>query len=196
MNREQFDKIFKTYKPDQHSEELYWLVKKVEKINPNTVLEIGMKTGGTLCMWNYILGEIRNSSHRSVLLIGIDIQNNMSWDTRKSKNNVKIIFGDSRKKDTIDKVKNLLQSMEKSPVIKNQNRYIDFLFIDGGHSEDVVTSDYQSYSKFVRKGGIVALHDIFNDNYPGVKRFWSKVDGKKDSCKGEKHGIGIGIIEM
>ena len=36
---------------------------------------------------------------------------------------------------------------------------IDFLFIDGDHSEEAVRRDWNDWSRFVRRGGIVALHD-------------------------------------
>lgn len=179
MNREQFDNIFKTYKPNQHSEELWWLVKKVEKIRPKTILEIGVKTGATLFLWDSVLSDSKSSD---CLLIGIDLNNNFSWDTKKSKNNIKMLFTDSRKKETIDIVKYILK-----------DRKIDFAFIDGGHTEPVVTSDFQNYSKFVRKAGIVAFHDIYNKNYPGVGQFWDKVRWKKETIN---YGIGIGIIEI
>lgn len=178
MNRDQFDNLFKFYKPVQHSEELYWLIKKVENVNPKIILEICIQTGGTLALWNYILSENKSSD---CLLIGIDLYNNMSWNTKASKNNIKLLIADSRKKETINIVKNLLH-----------HKPIDFVFIDGGHTEEVVTSDYQNYSKFVRKGGLISFHDIYNKSYPGVKNFWNKVKGKKESCN---HGIGIGIIQ-
>jgi len=180
MNRPQFDNIFKIYKPVQHPDELYWLVQKVERLNPKIILEIGVQKGATLFVWNSVLSE-KYHNKGDCLLIGIDLNNNLSWDARKSKTNIKLLVTDSRKKETIYIVKKLLQ-----------NRPIDFLFIDGNHSEDGVTSDYQNYSIFVRKGGLVALHDLYNKHYPGVKQFWDKVKGRKESCD---HGIGIGTIQ-
>ena len=38
-------------------------------------------------------------------------------------------------------------------------RKLDFLFIDGDHSEYFVRNDWNRYSKFVRSGGIVVFHD-------------------------------------
>lgn len=42
MNIEQFDNLFKIYRPVQHPEELYWLIKNVEKVNPKIIMEIGV----------------------------------------------------------------------------------------------------------------------------------------------------------
>lgn len=180
MNRIQFNNVLKIYKPIQHPDELYWLVQKVEKLSPKIMLEIGVKAGGTLAIWDSTLSINHNKG--DCLLIGIDLYNKLSWDTRKSKNNINMLFTDSRKKETIDIVKYILKG-----------RKIDFAFIDGGHTEIAVTSDYQNYSKLVRKGGMIAFHDIDNKYYPGVRLFWNKLKGRKESCN---HGIGIGIIKV
>lgn len=180
MNREQFDNLFKIYRPIQHTEELHWLVKKVEQLHPKIILEIGTNTGGTLAFWNHILSQYCQDK-RYCLLMCIDVHNKLTWDARKSRNNIKFIAGDSARKSVIDKVKYYLRG-----------RQIDFLFIDGGHLENQVTADYINYSKFVRKGGIVAFHDIYNTiACSGVVEFWKKVKGKKDSIKFNQ---GIGVI--
>lgn len=146
MNRQHFNNFFKIYRPIQHTEELYWLIQKVEKLNPRVIVEIGTNTGGTLGFWNNIL---INNYQTNKLLIAIDIKNKLKWDARKP--HIKFITGDSARKPVIDRVKYLLQY-----------RKIDFLFIDGGHLEHQVSADYQNYSKFVRKGGLIAFHDIYN----------------------------------
>lgn len=42
------------------------------------------------------------------------------------------------------------------------NRPIDFLFIDGDHSEAGVSADIQKYAAFVQPGGCVFLHDYLD----------------------------------
>jgi cephalosporin hydroxylase len=76
-----------------------------------------------------------------------------------------LIRSSSLDKNTINKVKEILD-----------NKTIDFLFIDGDHSYKAVKSDFENYSKFVRKGGIVAFHDI--NLIKDVKRFWNEVKNK------------------
>ncbi len=39
----------------------------------------------------------------------------------------------------------------------------DFIFIDGGHGEEVAFNDYFAYAPLVRRGGILAIHDVFED---------------------------------
>jgi MMP 1-O-methyltransferase len=38
---------------------------------------------------------------------------------------------------------------------------VGFCFIDGGHAEDVAQADYAAWAHFVRPGGLLAIHDVF-----------------------------------
>jgi len=38
---------------------------------------------------------------------------------------------------------------------------VGLLFVDGGHAEDVAMADYESWSRFVAPGGLLAIHDVF-----------------------------------
>ena len=38
---------------------------------------------------------------------------------------------------------------------------LGFLFIDGGHAEDVATADYETWAGHVMAGGVLAIHDVF-----------------------------------
>lgn len=71
---------------------------------------------------------------------------------------------------------------------------LDFLFIDGGHDYKTVKSDYDNYSKFVKPGGIIVLHDIMG--LEEVRKFWNELKVSniryKEIC--DKNGWGIGII--
>ena len=51
---------------------------------------------------------------------------------------------------------------------KRWNLPIDFLFIDGDHSEKGVTRDWTEWSPFVSQNGVVLFHDarIFHDGWP------------------------------
>jgi len=44
---------------------------------------------------------------------------------------------------------------------------LGLLFIDGGHSETAAQIDYQSWSRHVAPGGILAIHDLFPDPAKG-----------------------------
>lgn len=44
----------------------------------------------------------------------------------------------------------------------------DFVFIDGVHTYDQVKKDLESYSKIIKKGGVVACHDYHHPSFKGV----------------------------
>ena len=57
---------------------------------------------------------------------------------------------------------------------------IDFLFIDGDHSYEGVKKDFEMYSPFVRKGGLIVFHDTndsqkHRDRNVYVSKFWSEL---------------------
>jgi len=49
--------------------------------------------------------------------------------------------------------------LRKIEAILRDNK-VDFLFIDGDHSYEGVKKDFEMYSPLVKKGGIIAFHDI------------------------------------
>jgi hypothetical protein len=44
---------------------------------------------------------------------------------------------------------------------------LGFLFIDGGHAEDVAMADYETWARHVLAGGVLAVHDVFEDPADG-----------------------------
>lgn len=44
---------------------------------------------------------------------------------------------------------------------------IDFLFIDGGHTMGAALADYRGWTPHVRRGGTLAIHDVFPDPNDG-----------------------------
>ena len=44
---------------------------------------------------------------------------------------------------------------------------LGLLFIDGGHALDVAMADYSSWARFVVTGGLLAIHDVFEDPADG-----------------------------
>ena len=54
---------------------------------------------------------------------------------------------------------------------------LGFLFIDGGHAEDVAMADYAGWSPHVTPGGVLAIHDVFEDPAAGGQapfRVWQR----------------------
>lgn len=83
---------------------------------------------------------------------------------------------------------------------------VDFLFIDGDHTYEGVKSDYEMYSPLVRKGGLIAFHDI-REHPPEtgceVKKFWDELKDRLPSTSIEEiidaeggAWAGIGLIRV
>jgi predicted O-methyltransferase YrrM len=84
--------------------------------------------------------------------------------------------------------------------ILNGNK-LDFLFIDGDHAYKGIKMDFQMYVPLVRKGGLIAFHDICNgppEIVGGVARFWNEIKNayKYQEIIGnrDQKGFGIGVL--
>jgi len=52
-------------------------------------------------------------------------------------------------------------------VAKLWGREVDFVFIDGGHTEEAAQNDYEGWARWVRPGGALFIHDVFPDPNDG-----------------------------
>jgi predicted O-methyltransferase YrrM len=49
------------------------------------------------------------------------------------------------------------------PISRAWQTPLGFLFIDGGHAEDVAMADYAGWSPHLAPGAVLAIHDVFED---------------------------------
>lgn len=76
---------------------------------------------------------------------------------------------------------------------------LDYILIDGDHTYEGVKKDFEIYSPFVKKGGMIIFHDIANHPNSACKVdvFWNeiKMDFQHmeyiDYAKQERFGIGV-----
>ena len=175
----------------QDEMEFYIFCQQIANITNKTsiYLEIGSRQGGSLYVASGFLPK-------GSTIISIDLPN-ARWGMQNSEirlntvcneldnegYNVHKILADS----TSAKAKQRLATLLK-------NDYIDVLFIDGDHTIDVVTSDWNTYSPMVRNG-IIAFHDIVHSNdETGVEvgQLWSSLRTKYKYLEIVfVHGIGV-----
>ena len=80
------------------------------------------------------------------------------------------------------------------------NQPLDALFIDGDHSYEGVKMDFETYGPLVGKGGMIAFHDIVENNNLRfqVHRFWNEVKQKYRHIELvnelNQKGYGIGVL--
>jgi len=178
--------------PVQVPSELHRFGEIVASICPKKVLEIGTFQGGTLC----ILARL--SAPRATI-ISIDLPGgefgggqskvrSLLYHTfGKSFQRMHLIRGDSHSEEVAARVRRITQSL-------------DVLFIDGDHTYEGVEQDFLSYSPLVRRGGIVAFHDIAEHPEKAggdVPRFWNELKAShrhEEIIKNPEQGWGIGVL--
>ncbi len=189
--------------PEQIRGELIQLLKTVHELRPKFVMEVGTLRGGTLLLFCTVADS--DASIISIDFPGKKIGEAYAyppWKTRLYKSfaggsqSVHPVIADSHDHRTFGKVEELLGGNE-----------LDFLFIDGDHSYNGVKKDFKMYSPLVRKGGLIAFHDIVPGSsrtsvrYGGeVPSFWKEISQEFKHTEivesWEQGRCGIGIIYM
>ncbi len=174
----------------QKRSEIIRLAQAVAALQPRTILEIGTARGGTLLIWSSLAQErvitcdlVHRDAQRPLL---------EALPPPGSNCRVTLLTGDSHAAEFKQRVARELNG-----------RKADFLFIDGDHTERGVARDYEDYREFVRPGGIIAFHDIIeNQPLPGnqVYHFWKQVKAGQNVEEyidnPQQCGFGIGIIRV
>lgn len=162
---------FLKYNPAQIPWELEKFAEKIEKLKPKAVLEIGTAYGATL----HVLAKLADP-HATIISIDLPggkfggvVNEALTPDYRRlvqANQKLTVLRCDSHDPETVRKVRKALDG--------NQ---LDVLFIDGDHTYNGVKHDYELYSPFVKKGGVIAFHDVLpsHDVDCHVDQFWNEV---------------------
>ena len=183
--------------PFQVKAEITQLLKIVALLKPKTLMEIGTANGGTLFLFSRVAGP-------DALILSLDLPAGRfgggysvwkfplyrSFATAEQR--ISLIRANSHNPKTLEKIEGILGRQK-----------LDFLFIDGDHTYEGVMRDFEMYSSLVRKGGIIAFHDIVPGppkNVGAVPQFWHQICGNykfleivRDWNQG---GFGIGVIHV
>ena len=82
-----------------------------------------------------------------------------------------------------------------SDIVRKWERPIDILHIDGSHNYEDVKRDYEEWSKFVKKNGVILFHDVNAPEYKGfgVRKFFDEIDLPKIMFT---HSYGLGVVSQ
>lgn len=187
---------FKRIDPRQNPTEIEALYSIVCQRAPVSVLEIGTARGGTLYLWC-------QASTDKATIVSVDLP---EGDFGGAYPECRIPF--YRSFERPGQKLHLIRNDSHSPRVVEEvketfgNTPIDFAFIDGDHTYEGVKADFFNYGPMVRKGGIIAFHDILP--HPDMKdievdRFWKEIRKRyrtKEIIGPDtyKRRIGIGIV--
>lgn len=122
-------------------------------------VDIGSSRGGSLAFYSYCLPE-------DCIMVGIDNHGVVTEELfniiKKNCSDVHIIKGNSHDIKTYDIVVDIIEPHS-----------IDFLHIDGDHTFEGVSADFNDYYGLVSDNGIIVIHDIHSE--PGVKKLWEDI---------------------
>lgn len=188
--------FYKRLYPIQVEREFRQLIDWAAARKPAVILEIGTYWGGSLLAWSRIAGQA---------VVSVDIEGVMpGGGYPRQKRRLFDLFTADRPGVELA----LIQADSHDPRTRDQatavlaGRPLDMLFIDGDHSLEGVTADFELWSPLVRPGGHVVFHDIVKHARPEIQvrelwlqlkerfRHWEIVD------RSNQGGCGIGILEI
>jgi predicted O-methyltransferase YrrM len=176
--------------PAQVRSEIEALLRLLEELRPETVLEVGTARGGTLFLFTRVASD-------DAALVSIDLalgasRRRLYRTFAKRNQTIKTIRADSHDPATATAVERCLDG-----------RPVDFLFIDGDHSYDGVKADFMMYSRLVREGGCIAFHDIVpgrGESASGVPRLWNELSpfhhSREFVADWDQGWAGIGVLRV
>lgn len=188
---------FRKIRPAQIRSEIQGLFEIVRDLKPKVVVEIGTALGGTFYIWCQAAAE-------DALLVSLDLPHTFYSPNRRdfygrfarAGQTTKFLPGDSHLPQALEALKAALGGRE-----------IDFLFIDGDHSDKGVRQDFDTFSPLVRKGGVIAFHDILpnpvtprNQVYPLWRELKTRYPRHREIIETDKakdtnaNMVGIGVI--
>jgi predicted O-methyltransferase YrrM len=117
-------------------------------------LEIGVHNGGSM---SYVVNQNKNA----INCYGIDLFQDTPNQYKRDRLSQIRTFNNIQRNNISNSTIQLIQGNSISKDIINQvnNLEYDLLFIDGDHSYGMVKSDFENYSKLVKKNGIIVFDD-------------------------------------
>jgi predicted O-methyltransferase YrrM len=183
-------KGFYKIRAQQLESEISRLAQFVAALTPKNILEIGTGSGGTLVIWAAL------ASHQVISCDCKELKRLRplleAMPPPGSRCQIKLLTGDSHS-----------ASLRMRVLHELQGEMVDFLYIDGDHAEMGVKQDWENYHGLVRRGGLIAFHDIVEKQpspFNQVATFWKTIrqnfDTEEVIADRNQCGYGIGIVRV
>jgi predicted O-methyltransferase YrrM len=185
------------FRPLQKQKEILRLLEILGELRPSAICEIGAAGGGTTFL-------LSHASPNDAVIVTVDL---LFSEARKAAlrqfalpgQKIVCLQADSHEPGTINLVRDHLP-----------DHRLDVLYLDGDHSYEGISADFESFSPLVRPGGIIVFHDIvpdFKTRYGiettsyvgGVPQFWKEIKASHSRVEelvedSGQDGYGIGIL--
>jgi predicted O-methyltransferase YrrM len=190
----------------QKEREFVPLLERLDRRKPQVVLEIGAGLGGTFWAFARVAAD-------DALLVSVDLENQQFEYEIEEEGIVEILHGCAREGQRTEVIRGDSHDPEVVDAVASalgREPVVDFLFVDGDHSEEGVEQDFRTYAPFVRPGGLIGFHDILPPTssriagrymgWIGVDRFWARIreqyrtEELVDVRPGFRHFGGIGLV--
>ncbi len=135
---------------------LYGLARSVK---PQVAVEIGSARGKSAC---FVGRALKENGHGK--LYAIDPHTRTDWNDENSVETIDVMQSNIRRLGLEAQVEIIRDVSENAA--RGWTRPIDMLFIDGDHSFDGVKRDWELFSPFVTRFGVVIFHDTLWDLEP------------------------------
>jgi cephalosporin hydroxylase len=156
----------------QKEPEFAELVALVSERRPRTVVEIGTQHGGTFYAWC-------RTADPGATLVSIDLPDGPFGGVDRP-DLARALRGFARSRQAVHPLSLDSHDSATRAALESHlaDQPIEFLFIDGDHSFEGVSRDFELYAPLVAPGGMIALHDIVeHPDYPvcQVDRLWCRL---------------------
>jgi cephalosporin hydroxylase len=136
----------------QLPDDMFRVQEVLYRLRPDVVIETGVAHGGSLVYYASIFEAM---GHGRVIGVDIEIRkhNRAALEAHELKKRIELIEGDSTAKETLERVRALVEQGEKTIV-----------FLDSNHSRAHVSAELEAYAPLVSVGSyIVATDGIMRD---------------------------------
>lgn len=181
---------YESINPMQNDEELLSLIHQLESQEPEVIVEIGSKYGGTLYTLTHSLESV---THVVSLDIDFTESKQIFFKNFSARADIRCLSGNSQTEKMRDRVLDVLPSRP------------DFILIDGDHRYDGVKRDWNLYRDIVADSGLIAFHDIVSSGeLNGVPKLWNEIQEKYETTEfidesentRLNKGGGIGLVQL
>lgn len=166
--------------PTAWTDHIYFAQWIVNELNPDVIVDLGIDYGystycfalaekGTIYAVDSFEGDSQSGIRNTLKYVNLKIK-------QLEYKNIKVIQGNF------------------DAVVKDWDKDIDILHIDGYHTYEAVKNDYEKWSPFVKENGIILFHDtcILHSTF-GVHKFFHELDLPKINFK---TSCGLGVVSQ